>query len=33
VIMLLICIGLVLAAILALFGTATRDKRLDEVSP
>jgi putative MFS transporter len=32
-ILLLICIGLVVAAIIALFGTATRDKRLDEVSP
>jgi MFS family permease len=33
VILLLICIGLVLAAVVALFGTATRQKRLDEVSP
>jgi MFS family permease len=33
VILMLICIGLVLAAIVALFGTATRQKRLDEVSP
>src|SRR5579885_1725119 len=32
-ILLLICVGLVVAAIIALFGTATRDKRLDEVSP
>jgi putative MFS transporter len=33
VILLLICIGIVVAGIIALFGTATRDKRLDEVSP
>ena len=33
VILLIICIGIVVAAIIALFGTATRDKRLDEVSP
>lgn len=32
-ILLIICIGIVVAAIIALFGTATRDKRLDEVSP
>jgi MFS family permease len=33
VILMIICIGIVVAAIIALFGTATRDKRLDEVSP
>ncbi|HEY7355995.1 MAG TPA: hypothetical protein VH590_05995, partial [Ktedonobacterales bacterium] len=33
VILMLICIGIVVAAIIALFGTATRNKRLDEVSP
>ena len=33
IILMLICIGIVVAAIIALFGTATRDKRLDEVSP
>ena len=32
-ILLLICVGIVAAAILAQFGPATRDKRLDEVSP
>jgi MFS family permease len=33
VILLLICVGIVVAAILAQFGPATRAKRLDEVSP
>ncbi len=33
VIFLIICIGIVVAAIIAQFGTATRQKRLDEVSP
>jgi putative MFS transporter len=33
VILMIICIGIVVAAIIALFGTATRGKRLDEVSP
>jgi MFS family permease len=33
VILLLICIGIAAAAIIAQFGPATRDKRLDEVSP
>ena len=33
VILLLICVGIVAAAILAQFGPATKDKRLDEVSP
>ncbi len=33
IILMIICIGIVLAAIIALFGTSTRQKRLDEVSP
>jgi putative MFS transporter len=33
IILMIICIGIVVAAIIALFGTATRQKRLDEVSP
>jgi MFS family permease len=33
VILLLICIGIAAAAIIAQFGPSTRDKRLDEVSP
>jgi MFS family permease len=33
IILMIICIGIVVAAIIALFGTATRHRRLDEVSP
>ncbi len=33
IILMIICIGIVVAAIIALFGTSTRNQRLDEVSP